>query len=122
MLSNRNSHSVVGQLCFKTQTQRISDQVCGHQRWGWAEEPQKAQISIPKQVVGCHVKHGGYDQPCSVLCVSVVRRHFPGGPVVTTVPSNARDSGSIPGRRTKTPHAVEQLGPGTAITGPVSPN
>ena len=32
-------------------------------------------------------------------------RDFPGGPVVKTLPSNAGDVGSIPGQRTKKPHA-----------------
>ena len=36
---------------------------------------------------------------------------FPGGPVVKNPPSNAGDVGSIPGRRTKIPHAAEQLSP-----------
>ena len=32
---------------------------------------------------------------------------FPGGPVVKTPPSNAQDEGSVPGRETKIPHAVQ---------------
>ena len=31
---------------------------------------------------------------------------FPGGPVVKNPPSNAGDAGSIPGWRTKRPHAI----------------
>jgi len=31
---------------------------------------------------------------------------FPGGPVVKTSPSNARDAGLIPGRRAKIPYAL----------------
>ena len=31
---------------------------------------------------------------------------FPGGPVVKTSPSNARDAGLIPGRRAKIPRAL----------------
>ena len=31
---------------------------------------------------------------------------FPGGPVVKNLPSNAGDTGSIPGRGTKIPHAA----------------
>ena len=34
---------------------------------------------------------------------------FRGGPVVKNLPSNAGDAGSIPGGRTKTPHAVGLL-------------
>ena len=34
---------------------------------------------------------------------------FPGGPVVRNLPSNAGDTGSIPGWGTKIPHAVGQL-------------
>ena len=36
-------------------------------------------------------------------------RDFPGGPVVKNPPSNAGDTGVIPGRGTKIPHAVGQL-------------
>ena len=32
-------------------------------------------------------------------------RDFPGGPVVKSPPANAEDSGSIPGRGAKIPHA-----------------
>ena len=35
---------------------------------------------------------------------------FPGGPVVKNPPSNAGDTGSIPGRETRIPHAAGQLG------------
>ena len=38
---------------------------------------------------------------------------FSGGPVVKKPPSNAGDSGSIPGRGTKIPHASGQLSPST---------
>ena len=34
-------------------------------------------------------------------------RDFPSGPVVKSPPSNAGDMGSIPGRGTKIPHAVQ---------------
>ena len=33
-------------------------------------------------------------------------RDFPGGPVVENPPSNAEDTGSIPGQGTKIPHAM----------------
>ena len=36
-------------------------------------------------------------------------RDFPGGPVVKNPPTNAEDTGSIPGQGTKIPHALEQL-------------
>ena len=36
---------------------------------------------------------------------------FPGGPVVKNPPYNAGDTGSIPGQRTKIPHAAGQLSP-----------
>ena len=36
---------------------------------------------------------------------------FPGGPGVKNPPSNAEDSGLIPGQGTKIPHAMEQLSP-----------
>ena len=41
---------------------------------------------------------------------------FPGGPVVKNPPSNVGDKGSIPGRGTKIPHAVEQLSLRTSTT------
>ena len=34
---------------------------------------------------------------------------LPGGPVIKNPPSNAGDTGSIPGRGTKIPHAAGQL-------------
>ena len=34
---------------------------------------------------------------------------FPAGPVVRSLPCNAEDVGSVPGRGTKTPRAIEQL-------------
>ena len=43
---------------------------------------------------------------------------FPGGPVVTNLPSSAGNVGSIPGQGTKTPHAMGQISPDTAITEP----
>ena len=36
-------------------------------------------------------------------------RDIPGDPVVKSLPSNAGDTGSIPGQGTKIPHAVGQL-------------
>ena len=36
-------------------------------------------------------------------------RDFPGGPVVKNLPSNAGDTGSIPGQGTKIPHAMGQI-------------
>ena len=41
-------------------------------------------------------------------------KDFPGGPVVKSLPSNARDAGSIPGWGTTIPHAMGQLSPCTA--------
>ena len=43
-------------------------------------------------------------------------RDFPGGPVVKNPPSNAGDTGLIPGPGTKIPHVVGQLSPRTATT------
>ena len=45
-------------------------------------------------------------------------RDFPGGPVVKNPPTNATDSGSIPGRGTKIPHAMGQLSLRSATTEP----
>ena len=44
-------------------------------------------------------------------------RDFPGGPVVKNLPSNAGDTGWIPGWGTKIPHARGQLSPCTATSG-----
>ena len=41
---------------------------------------------------------------------------FPGGPVVKKPPSNATDTGLIPGQLTKIQHALEQLGPWATTT------
>ena len=38
--------------------------------------------------------------------------------MVKKPPCNAGDTGSIPGQRTKIPHAMEQLSPGAATTEP----
>ena len=43
---------------------------------------------------------------------------FPGGPVVRNPPSRAGDKGSIAGRETGIPHAVQQLSLCTATTEP----
>jgi len=39
----------------------------------------------------------------------MMRRDFPGGPVVKNPLCNARDMGSIPDRGTRIPHAMEHL-------------
>ena len=46
-------------------------------------------------------------------------RDFPGGPAVKNLPFIAGDEGSIPGWRTKIPHAMGQLSPHVATTEPV---
>ena len=43
---------------------------------------------------------------------------FLGGPLAKNPPSNARDTGSIPGPRTEIPHAMRQLSPHTATMSP----
>ena len=50
------------------------------------------------------------------------QRDFPGGPVVENLPSNAGDTGSIPGQGTKIPHAAGQLSPCTATNEPTHSN
>lgn len=44
---------------------------------------------------------------------------FPGGPGVKDLPSNAGDTGSFPGGRTKIARALGQLGPQAATTKPL---
>ena len=41
---------------------------------------------------------------------------FPGGPVIENLPPNTGDTGLIPGRGTKIPHAMGQLSLSTATT------
>ena len=56
----------------------------------------------------------------TALVVTVVSfRDFPGGPVVKNPPSNAGDTGSIPGQGTKIPHAEGQLSPRASTREPV---
>ena len=47
---------------------------------------------------------------------------FPGGPVAKNPPSNAGDSGSIPGQGTEVPHDAGQLSPRSTTTEPASLN
>ena len=47
---------------------------------------------------------------------------FPGGPVVKNKPCDARDVSLIPGKKSKIPHAVEQLSPHTATSKPTHHN
>ena len=47
---------------------------------------------------------------------------FPGGPVVKNPPSNAGDTGSIPGQGTKIPHAVGQMSLHATTTEPAHHN
>ena len=42
--------------------------------------------------------------------------HFPGGPVIKNLHSNAGDVGSIPAQETKIPHAAGQLSQHAATT------
>ena len=56
---------------------------------------------------------------------TIKNRHdgdFPGGPVVQNLPSNAGDTGLIPGRGTKIPHAAGQLSLRAATTEPACRN
>ena len=86
----------------------------------WTEEPgglqsrgsQKSQTILQilcSHVTGC----------CEVDRLSEdVSRGPPGGPAAESPPSSAGDVGLIPGRRTKTPHAVGQLSLCLATTEP----
>ena len=47
---------------------------------------------------------------------------FPDGPVVENPPSNAGDTGLIPGRGTKIPHAAGQLSPCSTTKEPACHN
>ena len=51
----------------------------------------------------------------------MIKRDFPGCPVVKNPPSNAGDAGLIPGRGTKIPHAAGQLSPHATTTEPTRP-
>ena len=54
-------------------------------------------------------------QDAEVTCA----RDVPGGPVVKNLPGSAGVTGSIPGRGTKIPHAVEHLSLRATTTEPV---
>ena len=58
----------------------------------------------------------------NILLLKMTYRDFPGGPVVKNPPSNAGDTGSIPGQRTKIPHAAGQLRLSAAATEPTCCN
>ena len=45
-------------------------------------------------------------------------RDFPGGPAVKNLPCSARETASIPGRGTKTPHAAESRAATTSSAPP----
>ena len=73
----------------------------------------------------CFVKACGYrSQSLSPVLgegqrnIRITTWDFPGGAVVKNPPSNAGDTGSIPGRGTKIPHAAVQLSPCAATTEP----
>ena len=53
------------------------------------------------------------------VALQICGRDFPGGPVVKNLPSNAGNTGLIPGWATKIPHAAGQLSLHTAATQPV---
>ena len=55
-------------------------------------------------------------------CFKVSARDFPGGPVVKNSPSSVGDSGSTPGRGTKTSRAKEQLSLSVVTAEPVRRN
>jgi len=58
----------------------------------------------------------------NILFLKLINRDFPVGPVVRNPPSNAGNSGSIPGQGTKIPHLSPQLSPGpTSREDPVQP-
>ena len=50
-----------------------------------------------------------HTEMCFVVFTFKKKRDFPGGPVSKNLPSNAGDTGLIPGQETKIPHAVGQL-------------
>ena len=47
----------------------------------------------------------------NIAMVKNINRNFPDGSVVKNLPCNAGDTGSVPGPRIKTPHALGQLSP-----------
>ena len=51
--------------------------------------------------------------PCKSHLPKLQNMHFPPGPLVKNLPSNAGDEGSILGQGTKIPHATRQLSPYT---------
>ena len=55
-------------------------------------------------------------------CIQYPVKVTPDGPVVKNLPTNAGDTGSIPGGGTKIPHAAGQLSPLAAATEPARHN
>ena len=54
--------------------------------------------------------------------IIMLRRDFPGGPGVKTLPSNAGDAGSIPGQGAKIPHCFvdkKPKGRSNVVTNPI---
>ena len=77
---------------------------CTHPAYGVLapQQPERARVLLEKPT-----------QTKAVNCGD-----FPGGPVLKSPPCNAGDTGSIPGRGTKIPHAAEQLNPRATTTEP----
>ena len=57
-----------------------------------------------------------------MLTLKNKKQDFPGGLVVKNLPSNSRDTGSIPGQGTKIPHAAGQLSLHATTTEPACHN
>ena len=68
----------------------------------WTTDPRVAELDMTEETyqAGMQAARGAY----------------PGGSVVKNLPANAGDTDSIPGWRTKIPHALEQLGLRVATT------
>ena len=60
--------------------------------------------------------YASFMKPSTFLHLKNSIRNFPGGPVVKNPPSNAGDTGSIPGQGTEIPHAMGQLSPHATTT------
>ena len=60
-----------------------------------------------------HLNNQESPHSCRETCKERRQKDFPGGPVVKNLPSNAGDTGLIPGQEAKVLHASGQLSPCT---------
>ena len=88
----------------------------------WAKDLNMHFSKEDIQMINKHIKKCSTSLDIREMKIKTTRRDFLGGPVVKNLSSNAGDVGSIPGRRTRIPHAAGQLSPRTTPREPACPN